>query len=67
MMFPSEERAERALRAIKAVVDAVDCGTVTITMGGHSDYYHHIYDVSVIQGLIRNHAYAGLGLNIPKP
>ncbi|MDO5765652.1 MAG: hypothetical protein Q4P84_08145 [Elusimicrobiales bacterium] len=62
------EREERALRAIKAVVDAVDHGSITIAMDPtYFDVHRHIYGINVIRGMIRNHAYAGLGLNIPDP
>lgn len=61
-------REEYALRSIKAVVDAIDQGNITITHEPDCfDFSRHIYSISVIHGVVRNHVYSGLGLNIPTP
>lgn len=52
---------EKALRNIKAVVDAYKEGRITLTMGNDDfDALRHVYDVSVVMGIIENHTKEGL-------
>lgn len=52
---------------IRAIVDAYRKGTITVTVGNENvNANNHIYDLSVIMGMIQNHTYDGLGLPIPK-
>ena len=57
---------QKELLAIKAVVDAYFNESITVTNDGTSNLVEHIYDIGDIMGIISNHAYAGLGLAIPK-
>lgn len=63
----NQEREQRSLNAIKTIADAYKIGSIEIT-AGNNDFNPktHTYDISVIMGMIQNHAYEGLGLPIPK-
>lgn len=61
------EREQKSLKAIRAIVDAYRNGTITVTVENeNANANNHIYDLSVIMGMIQNHTYDGLGLPIPK-
>ncbi len=61
------EREQKSLKAIRAIVDAYRNGTITVTVENENvNANNHIYDLSVIMGMIQNHTYDGLGLPIPK-
>lgn len=65
-MFYQEKR-QKSLNAIKTIADDYKNGSIKITAGNNDfDPKTHIYDISVIMGMIQNHAYEGLGLPIPK-
>lgn len=54
------------LLAIKAIVDAYYDGRIILTNGNDDfDKDNHKYDISGIMGIISNHVYEALGLNIP--
>ena len=54
------------LWAIKSIIDAYYDGRIIITNGNDDfDTDNCVYDLSVIMGLISNHVYEALGLNIP--
>ena len=59
-------KERQALHSLKSVVDGYYKGGYTLTVGNKdNDSIHHVYDVSVIMGIISNHVYEGLGLDIP--
>lgn len=63
----NQERKQRSLNAIKTIADAYKKGSIKIT--AENDDFNpktHTYDISVIIGMIQNHAYEGLGLPIPE-
>lgn len=65
MSYCSKE--QKYLYNIKAITDAYYNGNLTITTGKNDfDTDNHIYDISVIMGMINNQVYEGLGLDIPK-
>lgn len=63
----NQEREQRSLNAIKTIADTYKKGSIKIT-AENNDFNSktHTYDISVIMGMIQNHAYEGLGLPIPK-
>lgn len=65
MSYCSKEK--KYLHNIKAITDAYYNGNLTVTAGRNDfDTDNHIYDISVIIGIINNQVYEGLGLDIPK-
>lgn len=57
---------ENNLKAIKRIVDSYYDDTITVTIGNDDfDSDNHIYDISVIMGMLSNHIYSALHLDIP--
>jgi len=53
------------LKSIKNIVDCYFNSSYDITIGNNDfDSTNHAYDINVIMGIIRNHAYEGLRLPI---
>ena len=62
------QRQRKCLASIKSIVDAYRNGTIKVTTNNDDfDIYNHVYDISVIMGMISNHTYNGLDLPIPDP
>ena len=58
--------AERALKAIRSIVDCYFNGTLSITAENDGlAFDYHLLGIRNVMGMISNHAYGGLGLDIP--
>lgn len=54
-----------ALLKIKAVIDGYFDNNYTLVCGDDFNTSQHIYDISVIMGILSNLVYSGLKLDIP--
>lgn len=66
-MNPIDEiQAKKSLRVILDLMNAVERGTVSVTLTGEDNAWRHVYTLSTIGKMIKDNASVGLGLGIPR-